>query len=76
MAESKVQQKPTGFECPSCKGFIPVAMHQLLSSGEIQCPNCSLTLRVNRQQSKKAVAALEKVNEAERRLEKASVFKG
>ncbi len=59
-----VQQQVSGMNCPDCEGFIPVSIHQLLFEGGISCPHCGLKMTINRQQSKAAIDALSKVNDA------------
>lgn len=68
------RQRPTGFNCPVCKGFIPIAMTQLLNAEDITCPHCRLEIRINKEGSRKAIDALGKVHEAEDQVRKASVF--
>lgn len=67
-------QRASGFECPSCKGFIPVSMTDLIQGHHISCPLCSLQLSINQQASQCAINALEKVQKAQQRVENASVF--
>ncbi|MDR2009321.1 MAG: hypothetical protein LBQ22_02425 [Bacteroidales bacterium] len=69
------KQRPSGFECPVCKGFIPVSMNDLIQRNAILCPICSLQLSINQHASQKAIDALEKVHQAQERVDKASVFK-
>ena len=68
-------QRPSGFECPVCKGFIPVSMTDLIQKNAIICPICSLHLNINQHASQKAIDALEKVQQAQEKVDKASVFK-
>lgn len=67
-------QRPTGFGCPVCSGFIPISIAELLGTEVMLCPYCGLEIRINREHSKKAMDALMKVKEAEEGVRKASVF--
>ncbi|MDR1370675.1 MAG: hypothetical protein LBJ72_11225 [Dysgonamonadaceae bacterium] len=69
-------QRPSGFNCPVCAGFIPVSMQQLLVMERFICPHCTLEIRLNRADSQKAIDALQKVQEAEKAVSRASVFNG
>jgi hypothetical protein len=69
-------QRPSGFSCPVCDGFIPVSIGQLLAVEKFVCPHCRLVIRLNRANSRLALDALEKVREAESAVKKASVFNG
>lgn len=64
-----------GMKCPGCEGFIPVSISQLLSDGGILCPHCRLSLTINRMQSRQALDALRKLEEATSNLRKAEHFK-
>jgi transcription elongation factor Elf1 len=74
MNQSNVQ-RPSGFECPVCKGFIPVSITDLIQQKTLTCPICSLQLDINRHASQKAIDALEKVQQAQENVDKASVFR-
>lgn len=69
------QQRVSGFYCPVCKGFIPVSIIQLINSAELICPQCTLAIRINPEDSKDAVEALKKVQRAENQVKEASVFR-
>ena len=73
MNEQKRQQ-PSGFNCPVCKGFIPVSVQQLIITANLICPQCALEIRINKNESQKAIDALEKVHAAEKSVKEASVF--
>lgn len=61
-----------GMACPVCgHAFFP-DIPQLLYQGLIQCPNCRLELRVNRQESKDALVHLEKLHEAHQQVQAAA----
>jgi transcription elongation factor Elf1 len=69
------QQRPSGFNCPVCNGFIPVSMQQLLMEERLVCPQCSLEIKLNSEKSKKALDALEKAKSAKDGVKSASDFK-
>ena len=69
------QQRPSGFNCPVCGGFIPVSIQQLLSVERFVCTQCFLEIKLNRGESQKAIDALEKVKAAEDGVKKAAVFR-
>jgi transcription elongation factor Elf1 len=69
-------QRPSGFNCPICRGFIPVSIQQLLRDERFVCPTCFLEIRLNRANSQNALNALQKVQDAEEKVKKASVFDG
>lgn len=64
----------TGLACPECKMFIPLTVTGLLVASGFQCPHCGLMITIDRQKSSRAMAALKKVAEAQRKVEKASRF--
>lgn len=68
-------QRPSGFECPVCKGFIPISVTELIKEQIIVCPQCDLKLSINHAESQKAIKALEKVQQAQADVERASVFR-
>ena len=43
-----------GFECPVCKGFIPVRIEELVVSLQVSCPSCGLLLTLDKNNSGKA----------------------
>lgn len=65
----------SGFECPACKGFIPISVAILIKERAITCPQCDLQLTINQAASKKAIDALDKVQSAQDSVNKASVFR-
>jgi transcription elongation factor Elf1 len=75
MQNNQSQQRPSGFNCPVCQGFIPVSIQLILSTERFVCPQCFLEIKLNRGESKKALDALEKVKDAEDGVKKASVFR-
>jgi len=65
----------SGMNCPVCQNFIPISVHQLLHEGGIMCPHCGLSMTINKSQSKRALDALEKVEEATKRVKDTENFK-
>ncbi len=68
-------QRPSGFNCPVCSGFIPVSMAQLIEASGLECPSCGLHIMINKENSEKAIQALQNVQKAEDNVQKASTFK-
>ena len=65
-------QRPSGMPCPQCGGFIPVSMQQIITDSSILCPHCGLRLNINQQESRPAIDALEKFQQAQRDFDKRS----
>lgn len=65
-------QRPSGMPCPQCGGFIPVSMQQIITDSSILCPNCGLRLNINQQESRPAIDALKKFQQAQRDFDKRS----
>lgn len=59
----------SGMPCPACNCFIPITMHQILSSSSIFCPLCGLRLDINKAALFKSIEALKKVAEAQKEAE-------
>lgn len=70
MAETRVH----GLNCPVCRTFIPVDMFDLLHKNDIACPGCGLRLTINKTQSKQALDALAKVEQAVRKVRETETF--
>jgi transcription initiation factor IIE alpha subunit len=51
-----------GLICPNCNFKITVSIEQLLYQEKVVCPNCNLVLTIDKNKSKKALNALEKLN--------------
>lgn len=68
-------QRQPGLSCPQCQRFIPTSITELLSARGLCCPHCGLELTINRQESKRAMEILQKVDDAQKNLQKASTFK-
>ena len=68
------QQNTPGMKCPQCGKIIQTSIAELLSAPSIHCQYCGLELRINREESKKAMDLMRKVQEAEQNLDKASHF--
>ena len=65
-------QRPSGMPCPQCNGFIPVSMQQIITDSSILCPHCGLRLNINQQESRPAIDALKKFQQAQRNFDKRS----
>ena len=73
-------QRPSGMPCPQCGGFIPVSMQQIIADSSILCPHdssilcphCGLRLNINQQESRPAIDALKKFQQAQRDFDKRS----
>jgi len=70
------QQQTPGLKCPQCGQFIPTTISELLSAQALRCPYCGLELTINRQESKQAMDILKEVDNASKKLEKASKYNG
>lgn len=68
-------QRVNGLNCPSCGTFIPVSIRQLIYESCVVCPACELRLTINRSQSRKAMEALKKIDDAVRNLREKETFK-
>ena len=53
-----------GIPCPECKSFIPMSIMQLLTEQVFKCPNCGLTIYLDKDQSKESMEALSKLDKA------------
>lgn len=63
-------QRVSTIQCPVCKTSIPASISELLIAGGLTCPSCGLQLSMDRNQSQKALDALKKVEEAQKRVDK------
>lgn len=73
--ERPAGQRVSGMNCPACRMFIPISASQLLYDGGITCPHCGLTMTVDKSQSRQALDALKKVEEAARKVRETESFK-
>ena len=67
-------QRSSGMPCPQCGGFIPVSMQQIIADSSILCPHCGLRLNINQQESRPAIDALKKFQQAQRDFDKRSKY--
>lgn len=67
-------QHMPGMPCPNCGNFIPTSIQQILFSSSLYCPTCGLRINIDKRKSDKALKILEKVDEAQKRIEDASKF--
>lgn len=68
------QNRP-GMNCPNCGHFIETTIQQLLTAQALICPHCRLELRINRQESQRAMEILKDVDNAQNNLDKAANVK-
>ncbi len=68
-------QRVSGMDCPVCRMFIPISIPQLLYDGGILCPHCGLMMTINKLQSRQALDALRKVDEATRKVKETELFR-
>lgn len=57
-----------GFNCPVCHRFIPVSVKELFQNDAVVCPNCGLSLTIDRKQSKTAMKMLKQVIEGQEEI--------
>lgn len=74
-SEQPAGQQISGMKCPVCEMFIPVSISQLLYDGGIMCPYCGLMMTINKPQSKRALEALRKVEDATKKVKETEIFK-
>lgn len=65
-----------GFNCPVCGSFIPTSMEELMTRASLACPVCNLELTIDKKSSQQAMEAMNKVMEAQKKVESASHFDG
>lgn len=63
-----------GMDCPVCRNFIPISIRQLLYESGISCPHCGLVLTINKMQSRQALEALGRVEQACRKVKETETF--
>lgn len=68
-------QRVSGMDCPACRMFIPISISQLLYDGGIMCPHCGLMMTINKSQSRQALEALKKVEDAAKRVRETESFR-
>ncbi|WP_026367391.1 hypothetical protein [Bacteroides sp. 14(A)] len=68
------QQRVPGLGCPRCRMFIPTSVVDLITAKSLKCPTCGLELVIDKAASSKALEALRKVEDAQRRVEESSTF--
>lgn len=69
------RQQVSGMNCPVCQKFIPISIEQLLHDGSIFCPHCGLQLSINRTESRHALDALAKVEDAMKKVKETETFR-
>lgn len=73
--EQTAGQRVSGLNCPDCMMFMPVSISQLLYDGGVTCPHCGLTMTINKSQSRQALDALKKVEDATKRVRDTESFR-
>lgn len=68
-------QRVSGMNCPVCQMFVPISISQLLYDGGIMCPHCGLMMTINKSQSRRALDALKKVEDATKKVRETESFK-
>ena len=68
-------QRIPGIRCPHCGNLIPINIQQILFSNSLFCPTCGLKLNIDKGKSDKALKALAKIDEAQKRVEETSNFR-
>ena len=63
-----------GLNCPQCGTFIETSIIQLLAGIPLHCRHCGLTLNIDTMKSRRALDALQKVQNAKARVDRASKF--
>jgi len=75
LPEQTAGQRVSGMNCPVCRMFIPISIPQLLYDGGILCPHCGLMMTINKLQSRQALDALRRVDEATKKVKETESFK-
>lgn len=68
------KESTTGIKCPGCSYLIKTSVAELLQAGSLYCPSCSLRLMIDRNRSKEALTALNKVQAAHDKVQRTSKF--
>ncbi|MBR9920681.1 MAG: hypothetical protein GYB31_07555 [Bacteroidetes bacterium] len=63
MSENQKNDTP-GFTCPNCKSFIPLDIETLLMDGDITCPKCRTTFKLDNPPSRDILEKLKSVDKA------------
>ncbi len=74
MDQRKPPERQPGLRCPVCGAFIRTSIEELLSVHSLRCSECRLELKLDRWASAKALQALEKVQDARKKVENTSKF--
>ena len=56
-----------GMICPQCGFMMPISMYQIMQSTPIDCPNCHLALRIDREKSIDVLKRLQEIEEASKK---------
>lgn len=75
METNTPQMKPISIKCPKCGADIFIgSIDSLLSNSFFICSKCSLKLSLDKSKSAQALQALQKVNDAQKKVEQTSHF--
>ncbi len=74
MNQMKKPDREPGLKCPVCGAFIRTSIEELLTVHSLYCKECHLELHLDRWASAKALSALGKVQEAQRKVQASSKF--
>lgn len=74
MSKKSSEEHTPGIPCPKCGFFIEMSIRSLLYQPSFQCPQCLLTLTMDRSSSTNALDLLQKVNKEMENLEKYKHF--
>lgn len=74
MNQTKKPDREPGLKCPACGAFIRTSIEELLTVRSLYCEVCHLELHLDRWASAKALSALQKVQEAQRKVQESSKF--
>lgn len=69
----QAQQRVPGFACPRCGQFMPVPIHHLLYQRSLSCPWCHYRLEIDCQMSEKVQSILDRVDDANRKVDDGDV---
>lgn len=74
MDQTQQPNREPGIKCPRCGAFIRTSVEELLMARSLWCTECRLELKLDRRASGQALNALQKVQDARLKVNKASKF--
>ena len=63
-----------GFNCPNCNFFVEVTLKSLLFEANQKCPSCLTKFTMDRQESKRAIELMQKLNTVIENIESVKDF--